>query len=214
MSTTPTTTLEAVNELLTSVGNAPVNTLNAPGNSDIAIASDTIESISREVQTRGWWFNSTSYVSLAPANNEITVPANLIALRPSRGTNSSPPETRNFVIRAGKLYDPLTGSSAFTSAVRADAIYLLDFTDMPESARRYVTVRAARIFQTKVLGDESLGVFNEAHEQEAWQILEGDHGVSAPHADLFMQRVRRMSRLSRPDPVTSAEAGGRNGRQR
>ena len=202
---TPTTQLEAVNELLTAIGTMPVNTLDAPGSADVAIAVDTIAGISREVQSRGWWFNSEYNRSFVPSGNQITLPTNILSIRPSRGTSSVSPETRKFVLKEGKVYDPIAGNFTFSTSVRADVVYLLDFEDLPESARRYITIRAARIFQTKVLGDEQLGVFTQLHEQEAWTILEGDDGESNPHSHLYSQRVRRVSRMMRPDPVMSQQ---------
>lgn len=198
----PTTLLGAVNELLTAIGTVPVNTLDAPGSSDVAIARDTIVSISREVQSRGWWFNTSYGRSFSPSGAVINIPPEILMVRPSRGTSTQPPESRQFVLRGGQLYNIQNGSNNFTTTVRADIVTLLDFNELPESARRYVTVRAARVFQTKVLGDDQLGVFTENHEDEAWQILQADHAESNPVSDMFMQRVRRMGRMMRPDPVT------------
>lgn len=202
---TPTTKLEAVNELLTAIGTMPVNTLDAPGSADVAIAVDTIDGVGREVQSRGWWFNSTYNTSFVPAANQVTFPSNVLSVRPSRGTSSVSPETRKFTLREGKAYDPISSSFNFSTTIRADVVYLLDFEDLPESARRYITVRAARIFQTKVLGDETLGVFTQLHEQESWMILEGDEAESNPHSHLYSQRVRRVGRMMRPDPVMAQQ---------
>lgn len=203
-SLTPTTLLGAVNELLTAIGTVPVNTLDAPGSSDVAIAKDTVESISREAQSKGWWFNTDYARSFSPASNsQITVPGNILTIRPSKGTTTVPAETRQFVLRDGKLFNVLTNSFNFTGTVRADVAVQLDFGDLPESARRFITVRAARVFQTKVLGDDQLGVFTAQHEMEAWQILQEDHAASTPNSDMYMQRVRRMGRLMRSDPVST-----------
>lgn len=202
----PTTLLDAVNELLTAIGTVPVNTLDAPGSSDVAIAKDTIESVSREVQSKGWWFNTEYCRSFVPSNNQITIPQHVLSVRPSRGSHNISPETRQFVLKAGKLFSPIEQSFNFSSTVTADVTVLLDFDDLPESARRFVTVRAARVFQTKVLGDDQLGVFTSQHELESWQILQEDHAASTPISDMYMQRVRRMGSLMRADPISSAQA--------
>jgi hypothetical protein len=60
--------------------------------------------------------------------------------------------------------------------MRAD---LLDFTDLPEVARRYITVKSARIFQERVVGSDTLSAMNRNDEQEALFALremEGDNG--------------------------------------
>ena len=48
--------LQAVNQILASVGQAPVTTLEQT-NPDVAIAYDTLQQVSREVQAEGWTFN-------------------------------------------------------------------------------------------------------------------------------------------------------------
>ena len=48
--------LPAVNQILQTVGQAPVTTLDQT-NPDVAIAYDTLLQVSREVQSEGWTFN-------------------------------------------------------------------------------------------------------------------------------------------------------------
>jgi hypothetical protein len=201
---TPTTELEAVNEMLTAIGTTPVNSLAVSGLTDAAIAKDTLAFISREVQSRGWWFNTNRGMTLNPSANEIAVPSNYIRVTPSLPSSSGVGETRQFTVRNGKLFDLLANNSTFMTSVKADVVLLLDFEHMPESARRYATIRAARIFQTKVMGDEQLGVFNSIHEQEAWQILEGDHLSCAP-SSIYLERIRTRFGSVRPDPVSAPQ---------
>ena len=53
--------LAAVNELLQSIGQAPVSTLDT-SNPDVSIAWNTLVSTSRDVQAEGWTFNSEHHV--------------------------------------------------------------------------------------------------------------------------------------------------------
>lgn len=208
----PTTELIAVNEMLTAIGVTPVNTLDVPGTTDAAIALDTLRNISKEVQLKGWWFNQDTNVTFAASNSEITIAATHLSVRPTRGTVTQSAETRNFVLRDGKLWDLDNKTSTFASSVRADVIREIEFENLPESARRHITVRAARVFQTKVLGDETQGVFTEQHEMEAWSILEGDDVVQAPHTSIFMRRARLIGGSFRPDPA-SRSAGSQQRQQ-
>ena len=76
--TTPSTMteLEAVNVLLTTIGEQPVNTLIGNQVTDVKIAEQIINEVSREVQSQGWHFNTEDRVPLAPDNNnEINIPA-------------------------------------------------------------------------------------------------------------------------------------------
>lgn len=197
----PTSLLGAVNELLTAIGTTPVNTLETSGLTDAAIAKDVIESVSREVQTQGWWFNTGKGVQFAASGSEVTIPPHIMSLRPAMRSTRYEGETKQFVLRNGKLFDVFNNvSTGFAGTERCDVIYLQDFEVLPESARRYVTIRSARIFQTKVLGDAQLGVFTEDHEAEAWAILEGDHTASSPGTSLYLERVRRRFEAIRADP--------------
>ena len=58
MSLSPTTKLEAVNTMLTSIGEQPVQTDDFAGLSDAAIAAQILDNVSRAVQSRGWIFNT------------------------------------------------------------------------------------------------------------------------------------------------------------
>ena len=62
--------LPAVNEILASVGQAPVTTLDQT-NPDVAIAYDTLINTSREVQSEGWLFNTEEYYPMTPDANAI-----------------------------------------------------------------------------------------------------------------------------------------------
>jgi len=197
----PTTLLGAVNQLLTAIGTVPVNTLDAPGASDVAIAKDTVESISKEVQGRGWWFNRFYGKAFPASGGSITVGGEFLTIRPTLGTTTVAPEPRHVVLRGGQLYDVTTGSFSFSSTLYLDGIQLLDFEDLPEAARWYITVRAARVFQTKVLGDDQLGVFTSNHEQEAWTILTSAEGAYNPISNLYMARVRRTAEMLHAGPV-------------
>ena len=45
-----------------------------------------------------------------------------------------------------------------------NAVVLLDFEDLPEAARRYITIRAARIFQDRVVSSNDLHIYQERDE--------------------------------------------------
>ena len=50
-------------------------------------------------------------------------------------------------------------------------VKLLDFPALPEPARRYITLRASRIFHDRVVGANELHKFYQEDEQEAWAML-------------------------------------------
>lgn len=191
--TAPTTMLEAVNELLTAIGTTPVNNLDAPGLTDAAIAKDVIENVGREIQSRGWAFNTERSYTLTPSSNKIAVPSNATRVTPALPAGNNPGEPVQFTIRSDggtmRLYNLITNSFTFTATVKADIVWLYAFEALPESARRYITIRAARIFQTKVLGDDQLNVFTTEHEQDAYIAMEQDH-LQSGTSTLYLDRMR------------------------
>ena len=64
---TTMTELEAVNVLLTTIGESPVSTLSGNQVVDDAIAQQVLLEVSREVQSMGWHFNTDIRVELSPA---------------------------------------------------------------------------------------------------------------------------------------------------
>ena len=63
MTTTVTSKLEAVNTMLTAIGESPVNTITSSTTTDVSIALQILDNVSREVQSVGWHFNTdTNYL--------------------------------------------------------------------------------------------------------------------------------------------------------
>lgn len=169
MELTPTTELEAVNEMLGAIGESPVSDLDTAGNIDAAIARDTLRAVSREVQSKGWWFNEQeAYTFTLNAEGKVEAPHSILSLRPVRGGTP-------VVLRGKRVVNPRNGLDVFSTAPVADVVWFIDFEELPESARRYIAIRAARIFQTKQLGSDQLYVFNEKHEEEAFLIFASEH---------------------------------------
>ena len=76
--TNATRELPAVNQILTSCGQAPVTTLDQT-NPEVAIAYDTLLQVSRETQSEGWTFNKEFHYEFVPdANKEIVIPNNIL----------------------------------------------------------------------------------------------------------------------------------------
>ena len=100
--TNATKELPAINQILSTCGQAPVTTLDQT-NPDVAIAYDTLLQVTREVQAEGWTFNKEfHYLFPIDNNNEIPIPNNVLQLKLSK--NSANMEY-DAVRRQGKLYD-------------------------------------------------------------------------------------------------------------
>lgn len=145
--TTPTTLLEAVNSILRDARLAPVTTLvTASDRLEVQDALNTVNVAAREVQLRGWDFNTERELvitrSAGPAY-EATLPANTLAVRMAR--YSTDPASR-LVWRGGKLYDPVGHTFALTSDPEVTLVVALVFEDLPEAARQLITATAGYRF--------------------------------------------------------------------
>jgi len=177
--TTPTTKLEAVNSMLSTIGEAPVNSLTS-GLVDAETAETILNEVSRSVQAHGWNFNSEpDYTVAADTSGNVILPTEILRADLANSETKYRSSKQEYVQRGNKMYDKIKHSFNIGIALKLDVVVLLDFEVCPEVARRYVTVKAARIFQERVVGSDSLSAMNRNDEQEALFALremEGDNG--------------------------------------
>ncbi len=160
---TLTTQLEAVNSMLATIGEAPVNTVTGTS-ADAAVALSILDETSREVQSVGWKFNTERDVDF-PRSEDGTIPIGPNILRfdvEPRSNHDVDP-----VQRGTRLYDLKGHSYKFPRDLKAEVVYYLPWEDLPEQARRYITIRAARIFQSRMVGSDRLEMFTLRDEQTA-----------------------------------------------
>jgi len=164
-SPTPTTKLEAVNVMLGTINESPVNTIEGSQTADVVNAKNILDEVSKSVQTKGWHFNSEYDYPLTPdGDNYLKPPANTLRV------DITSPTTVDAVMRGTKMYDRKNHTYAFTGASTyyCTLVLALDFEELPEAARRYITVKAARIFQKRMVGSETLDGFTEDEEKLAY----------------------------------------------
>jgi len=142
------TELQAVNEILASVGQAPVTTLDQT-NPDVAIAYDTLIQVSREVQAEGWTYNVEYNYPFEPdTNNQILIPSNVLQL-----DLTTEYRDKDVVRRSGKLYDRTAHSFEFTETMYCDVLWYFDWIDLPIPIQDYIVARSASIVSSRIVGD-------------------------------------------------------------
>lgn len=161
---TPTTELDAINTMLSAIGEAPVNTVEDNGVVDAVMARQILTTVSREVQARGWHFNTDKDFMVTPSypDGEIVLPATLLRIDTVRGHSNI-----DVVQRGRRLYDRRKHTFKFDKPLKVDMIVMLPFDEMPEVARQYIATRAARIFQERVVGSGELSQFTLKDELRA-----------------------------------------------
>lgn len=175
-----TTDLEAVNTILSAIGEAPVNTLTGTLPIDATQAQNLLKEISREVQAAGWHFNSFyDYTLSQDGDNKIPLAANI--MRVDLDINKYSPTNYDIIKRGDFLFNKKDNTFVFDKALDAKVILFLPFTELPENARRYITVRAARIFQDRLLGANTLHGFQAVDESNAFAVLKQEEADTADH---------------------------------
>lgn len=186
------TELDAVNIMLRAIGEQPVSSLEESGLSDVAIAKTTLAEVSRDIQAKGWDFNTDLNYALAlSTDGTCSVPTNALRIDTTWG--------KSLVWRAGKLWDRRNNTFVLDSAPKCDIVRYLSFEDCPESFRYYAAVRAARIFQATMLGDEGAELFTEKQEAAARANFEDAEGSSADRNILHEAEISGMVRTGRSE---------------
>ena len=168
--TTRTTELEAVNTILSTIGEAPLNTLTGSLPVDGTTAKNVLSEINREVQSAGWHFNSHYKVDLSrDADNKIPIGTDVLRVE----LNSKYSKTSYDVAqRDNFLYNLAKNEETFDQDFTDNTIvYLLDFSKIPEQAKRYITIRSARVFHDRTLGANTLHKFSSEDEARALSVL-------------------------------------------
>jgi Tail tubular protein len=229
----PTTEIEAVNAMMSVLGEQPIGTddaaldaaVEAGSPVDVILAVNILRAQAREVQTLGWKFNTENGYQLSPDGtlewvdtlgvttllNVFVQPANMVAWEPTkrydqmqmgggmRGPQLTggpsgvrPAMQMDFTVRRAQFYQNAESAfpfvfydralnregwdSTIVSYIYVNPTWLFNFEDIPEEARRFIYVRAARQFQQQAVGSSELAAFSQEDEAFALRQLKRAHG--------------------------------------
>ena len=178
---TKTTKLQAVNRILSNIGQSPITTLES-GNPLVNTAELVLDEINNAVQSEGWVFNvEYGYPFVPNTDGYIEVAQDVLALDSQPGSN-------NFtVIRNGKLYDKANHTFQWDGTQRLDVIWLYDFEQLPEVFRQYITIRAANVYAGRTVASKEavqFGAKEEAYARAAvieYDTQQGDYNIFQDH---------------------------------
>ena len=191
---TRTTELEAVNTILSTIGEAPLSTLTGSLPVDGTTAKNILNEISREVQSAGWHYNSHYKVDLTrDADNKVPVGTDVLRVELNNKYDKS---SYDVVQRGSYLYNLAKNSETFDQDFTDNTlVYILDFSKLPEQARRYITIRSARVFHDRTLGANTIHKFSSEDEARSLAVMRqaeahtGDHSIF--DSDLQLYTVNR-----------------------
>ncbi len=113
----------------------------------------------RSVLSEGWDFNKdTDWKFPLDVNGMIPVPTNVLDITANRS---------DVIMRNWRLYSKSDQSHIFEEEVPATVVWDMDFNALTHPIRHYITIRAARIFASRVIGDKNAIALNEMDEEDA-----------------------------------------------
>lgn len=187
----PTTELDAINVMLACIGQTPIDqpSLDTPISDDVTLAVQFLRESMRELLTNGWRFNTEFGVEVAPAgtytwvasDNTSTIlnvfkkPAGLLGWRPTR---TQAMVGCDLIERVSKRYQegaPLTNVLVLYDRIQnrdglektaypyiyIDTVFSVDFSNMPETARRVATISASLKLAERASGSDTFAKFTE-----------------------------------------------------
>jgi|TARA_B110000977_G_C10899745_1_gene424755 hypothetical protein len=195
ISLTPMSELEAVNLLLSAIGEAAVSSLETATTVEVTQAKKLLSNVNRAAQQKGWHFNTEWDVVLTRDSDDM------IPLSESILSVYQPGQLMTIRGRSGSMYAYDLDNNTFIwtkNLNNAVTITLLDFIDSPNTFRQYVTTRAARIFQEEIIGQVSAETVNRQEEAEAYADLLDDDaeraGLNVAYGTLDMLNTTQIHR--------------------
>ena len=180
------TELDAVNSILMSVGETPVNTLTVQS-PEVAIAQKTLRQVCREIQAEGWSYNTENeYPIDTDTNNQVIVPNNVLQMDLNIFQHGKDYD----VVRRSdngvmKVYDKKGHTFTFENCSKLyfDIVWMLDFEDLPQAFKDYVTIRASRVASNRMVNSQPSAKLLEADEALArasaieYENRQADHNI-------------------------------------
>ena len=180
------TELDAVNSILMSVGETPVNTLTVQS-PEVAIAQKTLRQVCREIQAEGWSYNTENeYPIQLDTNNQCIIPNNVLQLDLNIFQHGKDYD----VVRRSdngvmKVYDKKGHTFTFENCSKLyfDIVWMLDFEDLPQAFKDYVTIRASRVASNRMVNSQPSAKLLESDEALArasaieYENRQADHNI-------------------------------------
>jgi hypothetical protein len=197
MTLSGTTKLEAVNIILNTIGETSTSTLSGTLPFEVASADATLDEVTRALQMDSYVFNTEYEVELPVVTDistgatRIPVPSNYLRVESHSGSEK-------YTIRNGYLYSMKEKTDSFSTKATLDVVFALEFVDLPEAAKRYVSIRAARVFADRMVGSKDIRAFTQMDEYEAkaklmnYEASVGDVNMLRDSADTYSIINRRI----------------------
>lgn len=170
---TPMTKLEAVNVALRGIGQDEATSL-AVDWPDVQQASVLIDDLTRQLQIRGWHWNTERQTLSPNGSGEILLPNNTVSI-----DTTDVDAWLNVLQRGTRLYDMENSTYVFDRPLVLELIVLLPFDDMPLAAKDYVATSAAVQLQQNMLGSDGIDKYLKERAAQSFVTLKQDENRRA-----------------------------------
>lgn len=139
------------------IGESPVNTISGSSlPASVVVALNVLDETNREVQSGGWHFNTEfEYPLVRNSSNQFALPNNTLKIDVPIDKYTD----LDIVQRGSQLYDRKNHTDVFTQDLDVTITFELEFTDIPEQFRSYITIKAARKLAVRLLGSSEIETF-------------------------------------------------------
>lgn len=179
-----TTKLQAVNTMLAGIGEAPIAGPLPGTRADSQMAESILDETTRDVLSQGWHFN-TEVKTLTRVANKIAVPTDYAKI--DLYDESLSRIDYEVVVRDDggtmRLYNKAHGKNTFEFPMdlKCEIVYYQDFDKIPEAARRYIMIKAARVFQDRIAGATNVHQFQMQDEMMALAALRDQEATDSDY---------------------------------
>lgn len=195
------TELEGVNIALQTIGEMTLTT--ATNIADVYEAKTALEILTetrRSVLTEGLNCNTDKeWTMTADSTGYVAVPSNMLRLESSDSS-------KNYIMKDNKLYDKDDHTFLFDplSTHIVDAVWDLDFDDIPHTIAYYIAIKAARITYQRLIGStDIIRVLMDDEAKAREKMIE--HDVDTRNYNIFDSTAnsRVITRSRNPRPIRS-----------
>ena len=179
------TELEAINRMLSAIGQAPVNAVETT-NPDVAICQRTLRQVSQEVQSEGWSFNTTYNEKVSPDINGRIVIRQVnfdetrdYCLQMDLSHNTYFSRDKDTIAKVENanvcLYDKLNFTFDWgTEPVEVDKVmYYADLSGLPPAAANYIVNKSSARLAMRTVGDSTqYSILRQEEEYARTQLQE------------------------------------------
>jgi len=155
------TELEAMNQILSVTGDAPVSTITSTY-AQAVVARRILLEISKEKQSLGYWFNEVDeMLILQDSFGEVSLPADTI--------RCDIPRDKGCLVQRGlKIYNKKLQTYAIDDSVYVNLVQELSWSLLPQSFRQVVVAYASLRYNNEYFGSE------EVHRTLSNEIIKKD----------------------------------------